>query len=202
MKSVFPLAVCLLFGASNAHHYQYPRQTLGYAWQGHSYFFPPGVSAGPMGCASMGQGCVQSIIDSMNCHHGTYEDVCNMCQCARGPNEGFSTFSNIQELGYQVQRPGPTHPLMAARPFPFGVLVGSQRCGSRIGQGCAQSIVDNMNCPHETYVDKCNMCQCAKGPNETCGGAWGEHGRCIANLHCFNKNEPHSAGKCMSHIGV
>ncbi|XP_037791292.1 uncharacterized protein LOC119586617 [Penaeus monodon] len=195
--------------SNNAHHHRYSRQTSGYAWQGPgcshplARAFPPGVAAGPMGCGSrMGQGCLQNIIDSMNCHHGTYVDVCNVCQCAKGPHEGFSPFSDIQGLGHPVQRPGPSHPLMAASHFPSGVLVGPQRCGERIGQGCVQSIVDNMKCPHETYVDICNMCQCAKGPNETCGGAWGEHGRCTANLHCFNNNEPHSAGKCMSHVGV
>lgn len=41
---------------------------------------PP--EAGPVGCARRtGQGCVKSLVSTMECVHGTYVDTCNECQC-------------------------------------------------------------------------------------------------------------------------
>ncbi|XP_047489004.1 uncharacterized protein LOC125039247 [Penaeus chinensis] len=161
----------------------------------------PGVSSGSMGCNSrIGQGCVQNIINSMSCAHGTYVDRCNMCQCAKRPNAHLSLYRTGQVLGNPLQGPGSLHPLLVARPFPPAASAGPMECGSRTGQGCEQSIVVGMNCAHGTYVDMCNMCQCAKGPNETCGGVWSEYGRCTAKLHCFVGNSTPFVGKCRLHI--
>ncbi|XP_042856382.1 uncharacterized protein LOC122242985 isoform X3 [Penaeus japonicus] len=79
-------------------------------------------------------------------------------------------------------------------------FVGSMGYGRGMGQGCVQSEVADMNCAHGTYVDRCNVCQCAKGPNEICGGACGQYGRCSIGLFCFTEDESHRAGRCISHV--
>ncbi|XP_047489235.1 uncharacterized protein LOC125039405 [Penaeus chinensis] len=107
----------------------------------------------------------------------------------QSPDESLSLSRNTLGHGYPLNSP---HPLTAARSFPPGVSAWPVGYGSRIGQGCVQSIVDGMDCAHGTNVDTFNMRQCAKGLNETCGGAWGEHVRCTAKLHCF-------VGKCRIH---
>jgi len=78
------------------------------------------------------------------------------------PNENVSLYRNTQEHGYLLQEPSSLYLLTAARPFPPAASAGPMGCGRTIGQGCVQSIVDGMNCDHGTYVDMCNMCQCAK----------------------------------------
>jgi len=65
-------------------------------------------------------------------------------------------------LEYLLQGPGSSQPLMAASPLPPAASEGPVGCGGTIGQGCEQSIVDDMNCTHGTYMDMCNMCHCAK----------------------------------------
>lgn len=39
-----------------------------------------------------------------------------------------------------------------------------------------------------------------QGPNEICGGAWGEHGLCTANLYCFVENVILLVGRCRLYI--
>ncbi|XP_042885781.1 uncharacterized protein LOC122261975 isoform X1 [Penaeus japonicus] len=132
--------------------------------------YPAGVSAGPVGCG-------QRV--GLGCVKSIVLDL----NCAHG------TYVDRCNMCKCMQRP--FHP---------GVSAGPSRCGRRPGQGCVQSVVADMKCAHGTYVDRCNMCQCAKGPNEICGGARGEHGRCTTKLHCFKENVSHFVGKCGTHI--
>ncbi|XP_069985544.1 uncharacterized protein [Penaeus vannamei] len=162
---------------------------------------PPAASAGPVGCGRRkGQGCAKSIVSGMVCAHGTYVDTCNECQSAKKPNADFSLSRTGQILGYLLQGPGSSQPLMAASPLPPAASEGPVGCGGTIGQGCEQSIVGGMNCAYGTYMDMCNRCHCAKGPNEICGGAWGEHGLCTANLFCFVENVILLVGRCRLYI--
>ncbi|XP_037791377.1 uncharacterized protein LOC119586719 [Penaeus monodon] len=110
-----------------------------------------------------------------------------------------SSSQPLVRLGYPLQGPGIPQPAMDTSTFPSRAPAGPMGCGRRIGQGCAQGELGNMNCGHGTYVDQCNICQCAKGPDEICGGMRGELGRCTANLHCFIENEPQFLGKCISY---
>ncbi|XP_069985545.1 uncharacterized protein [Penaeus vannamei] len=162
---------------------------------------PTAASAGPVGCGRRkGQGCAKSIVSGMVCAHGTYVDTCNECQSAKKPNADLSLSRTGQILGYLLQGPGSSQPLMAARPLPPAASEGPVGCGGTIGQGCEQSIVGGMNCAYGTYMDMCNRCHCAKGPNEICGGAWGEHGLCTANLYCFVENVILLVGRCRLYI--
>ncbi|XP_042885786.1 uncharacterized protein LOC122261976 isoform X2 [Penaeus japonicus] len=202
MKSVLLLAACLLFVSSNG-------QGQGDPWQGPGSSLslvagrpsPAGVSAGPVGCGQrVGLGCVKSIALDLNCAHGTYVDSCNMCKCMQRPIEQNSLTINAQGNGHPMQGPGSSPSLMAGGPSPPGVSAGQAGCGKRIGQGCPRGTVDGMNCAHGTYVDRCNVCQCAKGPNEICGGAQSEHGKCKPKLHCLVENVDPFVGKCGTHI--
>ncbi|XP_042885776.1 uncharacterized protein LOC122261974 isoform X7 [Penaeus japonicus] len=132
--------------------------------------YPAGVSAGPVGCG-------QRV--GLGCVKSIVLDL----NCAHG------TYVDSCNMCKCMQKP-----------FPHGVSAGPSRCGRRPGQGCVQSVVADMKCAHGTYVDRCNMCQCAKGPNEICGGARGEHGRCTTKLHCFKESVSHFVGKCGTHI--
>jgi len=78
------------------------------------------------------------------------------------PNGNLSLYRITQEHEYILQEPGSSQPLMAASPLPPAASEGPVGCGGTIGQGCEQSIVDDMNCTHGTYMDMCNMCHCAK----------------------------------------
>ncbi|XP_069990533.1 uncharacterized protein [Penaeus vannamei] len=114
-------------------------------------------------------------------------------------NADLSLYGTGHVLGNPLQGPGSLHSLLTVRPAEPAVSAGPVECDKTRSQGCVQNTVDDMKCAHGTYVDMCNRCQCAKGPNETCGGTWGEHGRCTAKLHCFVENVT-LVGKCRLNI--
>ncbi|XP_069990534.1 uncharacterized protein [Penaeus vannamei] len=78
------------------------------------------------------------------------------------PRPGADTPLSLMWLRHPSQGPDILQSQMAARPSPNWVSAGSMGCGRRIGQGCAHSVLGNMDCGHGTYADQCNICQCAR----------------------------------------
>ena len=61
------------------------------------------------------------------------------------------------------------------------------------------SCVNQTSCPGGMVLDVCHCCLvCARGLNQSCGGAFGILGKCDRNLHCFirNPDSPNRDGIC------